>query len=200
MFKRRQKLSFARRVRYFISPQRGFKRSFHYLRWRLRRLPGTPEGIARGFAIGVGINFWPVLFTHIPLGYVIAKLLRGNVIAMIAGTMLGNPWTFATVYPLMYKLGKAVQGTHSIHHPRVFDSIDKIWDMLVQIQSWNDMEIVFHQLLLPMGIGGFLLGLPCVLAAYYLVRNSVRVYRLQRRKILLRKFYTDEHDIEDRHK
>ena len=186
-------------MKQMVSPRKGHKRTLNYILWRLKRLPGTPEYIAKGFAIGVAVNFWPVLFTHLVLGYIIARILRGDLIAMFIGTMIGNPWTFAVVYPVMYKIGKVALGMKPRHHAaQSFDSIEKIWHQIWPIHSWHSISVAFREILLPMSIGGFLLGLPCVLASYYLVRNLVRVYRLQHRKNLLADFQKTEHEIEDR--
>jgi len=197
MFKRRKKLSFLRKLKKNFSSRKKIKRSFKYLLWRLKRLPGTPEYIATGFAIGMAVNFWPVLFTHLILGYLLARLLKGDLIAMLIGTLFGNPWTFAVVYPLMYKLGKVALGVKNRHRAEAFTSIDAVWHEIWPVKSWHSLNVAFHEVLLPMGIGGFLLGLPCVLASYYIVRNLVSVYRAQRRKALIADFHKTEHEIED---
>lgn len=198
MFVRREKLSSSKKLKLALSPsKKGFKRSLHYLLWRIKRLPGTPEYIARGFAIGVAVNFWPVLFTHLVIGYVTARLLKGDVLAMFIGTMLGNPWTFAMVYPVMYKIGKVLLGMNPHHHADKVGSLETIWEMIANVHSWQGFVTLVQEVFLPLGLGGFLLGLPCTMASYYLVRNMVRVYRAQRRKHLLAQFDRTEHEIED---
>ena len=174
-------------------------RSLHYFIWRVKRLPGTPEFIARGFAIGVAINFWPVLFTHLIFGYLFCMLLEGSLLSMFIGTLIGNPWTFAIVYPIMYKIGKVILGLKPIHAERSIDAAAGVWDKIWPIESWHSLVTAFQHVLWPMMIGGFLLGLPCTLFSFYLARNAIRVYHGQKRRSLLKKFEIAEHDIESPH-
>lgn len=183
-----------------LSPGKGYTRIWHYLVWRVKRLPGTPEFIAMGLAIGVGINFWPFLFTHLVTGYLLCRLLKGSVLAMFIGTFLGNPWTFAVVYPIMFRIGKVLLGARMFHpqhsDAEVVRSVENIWDKVWPIESWHTLSTIFQELFLPLMLGGFLLGLPCVLATYYLTRNALRAYQDQRRKNLLAKFDAVEEEIE----
>lgn len=196
LFRRREKKTIWTQIRHAIHPQKGWKRAFYYILLRLKRLQGTPEFIARGFAFGVAINYWPILFTHLIGGFLLCRLFKGNLIAMFIGTLLGNPWTFAIVYPLSYKLGKVFLGLRPHHNPSAIDSADEILARIWPIHSWGQLEIAFYDMILPMIIGGFLLAIPSALAGYYIVRNTVRVYRAQRRKHLHRHFDEVEAEIE----
>jgi uncharacterized protein (DUF2062 family) len=203
MFLRRKKVPLGRRIRHILSPKRGYKRAikrtFKYIVWRLKRLPGTPEFIARGFAIGIAVNFWPVLFTHLIFGYMFCMLLDGSLLAMFIGTLAGNPWTFAIVYPLMYKIGKVLLGLKPIHAERSIDAAAGVWDKIWPIESWHSLSMAFQHVLWPMIIGGFLLGLPFTLLAYYLGRNAIKVYQMQHRRNLLKKFEKVEQEIQAVH-
>lgn len=196
MFLRRKKSHWRERMRNAVSPRRGHARVLSYFILRLKRRPGTPEYIAKGFAVGVAINFWPVLFTHLVLGYIFCRIFRGDALAMFIGTLLGNPWTFAMVYPLCYKLGKTLMGLNPRHRPESIDTLDEVWNQIWPVKSLHNLTIAFHEIILPMTLGGFLLALPAAIAGYYLARNAVRVYQLQRRKVLTKKFHDSEHDIE----
>ena len=204
MFVRRQKLSLAQNIRKFVRPSRGFKEGYkrvlHYFVWRLKRLPGTPVFIARGFAIGVAINFWPILFTHLLFGYIFCRLLKGSLLAMFIGTLIGNPWTFAIVYPIMYKIGKIMLGMRPVHNERAISSAADLWDRIWPIESFatsmHNLAIIFQEILFPLMIGGFLLGLPVTMFSFYITRNVIEVYQTQRRRHLIKKFEAVEHDIE----
>lgn len=200
MFLRRHKLGIFGKMRQSLSPGKGYSRIWHYLVWRVKRLPGTPEFIATGLAIGVGINFWPYLFTHLITGYILCRLLKGSIIAMFIGTLLGNPWTFAVVYPIMFRIGKVLLGAR-LFHPQHSDdavvrSLENVWDRIWPIESWQTISTIFQELFLPLMLGGFLLGLPCVLITYYVTRNALRVYQEQKLKNLLAKFDAVEDEIE----
>lgn len=196
LFRRRDKKPFWLNIRHAIQPQKGWKRVMLYFVFRLKRLQGTPEFIARGFAFGVAINFWPILFTHLIGGYLLCRLFKGNLISMFIGTLLGNPWTFAIVYPLSYKLGKVFLGLRPYHNPHSIDSSEEIWARLWPIHDWHQLNIVFNDLILPLTIGGVMLGIPSALFGYFVVRNTLRIYQAQRRKRLQRHFDDVEAEIE----
>jgi len=199
LFRRRAKKKFWLKIQHAIHPQKGWKRAFHYVLLRLKRLQGTPEYIARGFAIGVAINYWPILFTHLIFGFILCRMLKGNLISMFIGTLLGNPWTFAIVYPLSYKLGKVFLGLRPSHNLTSLDSAEEIWSRIWPVHSWDQLEIAFQDVILPMIIGGGLLAIPSALVGFYVVRNAIRVYRAQRRKKLQRHFDGNEADLEHHH-
>lgn len=196
MFLRREKLTILENVRHIVSPTKGYKRAWQYLIWRIKRRPGTPEFIARGFAIGVAINFWPILFTHFVGGIVLCWMIGGDIIAMFIGTLLGNPWTFAVVYPLMYKLGKVLLGLRPKHHETSLDTAEEVWAKIWPIESWHSLWVGLKEIIFPMMVGGMLLALPCALVAYYIARNTVRVYHGQRRRLILKRFDSVEAEIE----
>jgi len=196
LFTRRRKPPLKQRIKEFVRPPKGYKRAWHYLVWRVKRRPGTPEFIARGFAIGVAINFWPILFTHFVGGILLCWALAGDVIAMFIGTLLGNPWTFAIVYPLMYKLGKVLLGLRPHHRETSIDTAEEVWAKIWPVESWHSLMIALKEIILPMILGGFLLGLPCALLSYYIARNAVRVYQGNRRRSIMKKFDAVEAEIE----
>ena len=196
LFRRRQKKSLWLNIKHAVQPQKGWKRVFLYILLRLKRLPGTPEFIAKAFAIGIAINFWPILFTHLLFGWIFCRIFRGDLIAMFIGTLFGNPWTFALVYPLNYKLGKVFLGRTPMHNTAAIDSAEEIWARLWQSHSWQDLSVVMQDILIPMMIGGFLLAVPCTVVSYYITRNAVRAYQTQRRRRLFRHFDDVEADIE----
>ncbi len=196
LFKRRLQLSLYQRTKGVVNPEKGYARAWHYLVWRVKRRPGTPEFIARGFAIGAAINFWPILFTHFICGIVLCWIFGGDLIAMFIGTLLGNPWTFAIVYPLMYKIGKILLGLRPIHQETSLDTVEEVWAKIWPIESWDSLLNAFREVIFPMMLGGFLLGLPCALLAYFIARNTVRVYQAQRRKLIMKRFDSVETEIE----
>ena len=68
----------------------------------------------RGVAIGVAIGvFFGLLIpvAQAPFAAGVAALLRANVPAAIASTLVTNPVTFAPVYLLAYQVGAALLGT-----------------------------------------------------------------------------------------
>ncbi len=88
----------------------GWRRMGVYLVKRLTRLPGTPHSIAAGFACGTAISFTPFMGLHTVLSVLLSFLVRGNYLAAMAGTLVGNPWTFPFIWVASAKLGHALLG------------------------------------------------------------------------------------------
>jgi uncharacterized protein (DUF2062 family) len=66
VFKRRDQRSWARTIAEALWPRGGWARAFQYVQHRLRRLPGTPEQIARGIFAGAVTVFTPLLRPAFP--------------------------------------------------------------------------------------------------------------------------------------
>src|SRR5690606_4469057 len=114
----------------------------------------------------------------------------------------GNPASFAIVWPIMYRIGKAFLGFHimrPVSSDEVMLATERALDHIWPIESWERLGMVFHELFLPLFLGGFLLGLPCVLVTYYVTRNALRVYQDKKRQRLLRRFDEVEAEIETAH-
>jgi hypothetical protein len=86
-----------------------------WLRWLGPRLlhPRLWHASRRGIAVGVALGvFFGLLVpvAQIPLSAGLAVLLRANVPAAVASTLVTNPFTFAPVYLLAYQVGAALLG------------------------------------------------------------------------------------------
>ena len=53
--------------------------------------PASPYAIASGFACGSMVSFTPLLGLHFILAIVFAYIIRGNFVAALLGTIVGNP-------------------------------------------------------------------------------------------------------------
>jgi uncharacterized protein len=105
MFSRRNKISWGARLRNFVWPRAGWRRSTEYLRHRIFRLPGTPYAIAAGVACGAAVSFTPFVGFHFVLAALLAWLLRARIVASAVGTAVGNPWTFPFIWVWLHELG-----------------------------------------------------------------------------------------------
>ena len=105
MFDRRDKLDAFQRVISFFWPAMGWRRTSHYFKHRLGRIPGSPYEIAAGFACGAAISFSPLVGLHFILGAIWAWSIRANIISSAIGTALGNPWTFPFIWIWIYQCG-----------------------------------------------------------------------------------------------
>ncbi|MCK5621488.1 MAG: DUF2062 domain-containing protein, partial [Alphaproteobacteria bacterium] len=105
MFRRRKQQPVHHKVGNLIWPQIGFRRSMTYVWHRVGRLHGTPHSIAGGFAAGAAVSFTPFVGSHFVLAVLISWLTRGNIVAGLLGTAIGNPWTFPFIWLWIYELG-----------------------------------------------------------------------------------------------
>ena len=105
MFRRRVQLHPIERLRELVWPRLGWKRAFQYGWRRVWRLGGTPHAVALGVSAGAFASFTPFIGFHFAIGFAIAWVLRGNLIASAFGTFVGNPLTFPIIWLATYDLG-----------------------------------------------------------------------------------------------
>ena len=82
-----------------------FFRSIKFLKYKIFRIRDLPESIAIGLAWGAAVSFTPLLGFHILICFLGTFLMRGNLLAAAAGTIVGNPWTFPIIYFLGFEIG-----------------------------------------------------------------------------------------------
>lgn len=150
----------------------GWRRVGRYFAHRVGRIPGTPHGIAIGFACGAGFSFTPFLGLHFPLAFGLAWLLRGSVIGATVGTLVvGNFWTFPFIWVASYELGNLLLGV----------------DMVVDGAAGTSLSIGYllshpWDVLWPMTVGGCLLALVAGPLSYLPARWVVELFQEKRRQ------------------
>jgi uncharacterized protein (DUF2062 family) len=183
MFQRRQKHGWAERLRRLLWPRSGWLRALRY-RWiRLKRLPATPDQIARGFAIGAAVAVTPFVGLHMWLAFALAWLTKGSLVASFAGTFLGNYVTMVPLLLLDYQIGNRllhligvppaplnghVTFAHLIEHPSEFAVA--LWEHPVQ-----SLPLIWPTLL-----GSFLLAVFVYAVVVVIVADAVRKWRRHR--------------------
>ena len=100
-------------------------RFISYYKLKLARLSASPHAIASGFACGSMVSFTPLLGLHFLLAIVFAYIIRGNYVAALLGTIVGNPITFPFIWGLIYKVGAFFTSTKQkeLNHEINFDMI-----------------------------------------------------------------------------
>ena len=174
LFKRRHPLTFSKRVLSMLWPRAGWRRAATYMGHRLSRLPGSPGGIAAGFACGAAISFTPLIGLHFIGAAVLAWLMRGNLFASAVGTVVGNPWTFPFIWVWIFNLGTWILGWESGRELPDRVSITHIVDY-----PW--------EIFLPMMIGGIPTALVAWFVFFYPVKRLVAGYQKARARRLKRK-------------
>jgi uncharacterized protein len=71
------------------------------------------RGIACGLAIGVFMGLL-IPIAQIPFAAVAAVILRANLPIAVASTLVTNPFTFAPIYFLAYRIGSALVGNDDV--------------------------------------------------------------------------------------
>lgn len=174
LFRPRHKPTFLSNLRSWVWPRSGWKRAGIYVWHRLARLPGTPHSIAAGFASGVAISFTPFLGLHILMACGIVYLVRGNYLAAVIGTVVGNPWTFPLFFALTGALGAAIMGVDVVAEVPVWD-----WDAI--FMSPLDYFSRFLPLVFPLIVGGIPIAIAVWFFVYLVFKTLVTRYRARRK-------------------
>ena len=143
-------------------------RIISYYKLRLARLPDSNYAISSGFACGAMVSFTPLLGLHFVLAIIFAYLIRGNFIAALIGTVVGNPVTFPFIWGLIFKVGSYVT---NIELDKITHEIN--FDMIV-----NQTYDIFF----PMFVGGFIIGPLVWLITYYVVYSFITSYKKRKNK------------------
>ena len=143
-------------------------RIISYYKLRLARLPASNYAISSGFACGAMVSFSPLLGFHFVLAVVFAYLIRGNFIAALIGTVVGNPLTFPFIWGLIYKIGTYVT---NIKLEKITHEIN--FDMIVN----QTYEIFF-----PMLVGGLIIAPLVWIITYYITYSSIASFKKRRNK------------------
>lgn len=174
VFKRRTPLTFWQKTVDFFWPRSGLKRAWLYIWYRIARLPGTPYSIAAGFASGAAVSFTPFLGLHFLMGFAVAWMVRGNLLASAIGTAIGNPWTFPFIFALTSQIGSAILGT----------------DVTAEVPPWNMGAMAddpfgylasFLPVVFPLIVGGFPVAVIVWFLFYFAFRGLISGYRDSRR-------------------
>ncbi|WP_142846967.1 DUF2062 domain-containing protein [Telmatospirillum sp. J64-1] len=186
LFRRRQKPGLARRLSDLVWPRSGWSRAARYVGHRLARLPGTPYGIAAGFACGAASSVLPLVGAHFILAALAAWAIRANVVASAIGTVVGNPWTFPAIWWSTYWLGDWILGDASpavSSRPDFVGMFTGLWQAVIFL----DLQQIGGKIwpvLAPMLVGSIPLSIITGIAFYIPLRRLVASYqhlRLTRR-------------------
>lgn len=199
IFKRRDPKPTLRALAELIWPRGGWGRAFHYVKHRMRRLPDSPERIARGVWAGVFVTFSPLFGLHFVLAVLLARLMKGNIVAALMATFVGNPLTFVFIALASLKSGHLILGTELEEGElralsRKFgDAGSDLWHNFIAIftqakMDWSGLAIFSREVFYPYLIGGIIPGLICASIAYYLMVPILRAYQQRRRGLIKAKF------------
>ncbi|PHQ85847.1 MAG: hypothetical protein COB65_02175 [Thalassobium sp.] len=207
VFKRRDRRPVWQVIFEVIYPRGGWSRAFNYVKHRVRRLPDTPEKISRGIWAGVFTTFTPFYGLHFVVAAIIAKLMRGNILAALMSTFFGNPLTYLPIAVASLQAGHFLLGTRpdrDIHESlggKFVGAGRDLWHNFKAIftpeqMDWQRLRIFFDEVFFPYMIGGIIPGIIAATIAYYISVPLIRAYQNRRRKVLRNKLAQLKKNIE----
>lgn len=191
VFKRRTPRSWLQFIAEGFWPRGGWARASRYVVHRLRRLPDPAWKISRGIAAGVFVSFTPFFGFHFMMAALIAWLIRGNILAALLATFVGNPITFPFFASIAMEIGASLLGTPHIALPGVVASFSnasvELWRNVAaiftpEVMQWGRLIAFFEVVFLPYLVGGLLPGLVAAIAAYFLSHPVIVAYQKARIK------------------
>tara|TARA_A100001234_G_C12343752_1_gene267001 strand:- start:64 stop:549 length:486 start_codon:yes stop_codon:yes gene_type:complete len=137
---------------------------FYFL--KLIRVKDSKDKLAIGFACGSMVSFSPFIGFHFLLAVIFAYILRGNIVASLIGTFVGNPFTFPFIWIFIYKVGN------------IFFKNDQNFSLELTFQSLFNQG---YDILIPMMIGSLIVSIPIWFISYFTVKFLMTTFK--RRKI-----------------
>lgn len=198
MFKRRNKRSYLQIAREIVYPRGGWARAFYYVRHRLNRLPDSPERIARGVAAGVFSAFTPFFGLHFVVAAVVAKAIRGNILAALMGTFFGNPLTYVPIAVISMRLGgwfldrgdlkEIDHGLMSSFASAGGELWANFWAIFTDARAdWSQLIEFYRQVFLPYMVGCILPGIVAGVITFYLSVPVIKAYQARRSERIRKK-------------
>jgi len=199
VFKRRDRRTFFRAAWELVFPPGGWARAFQYVKHRVRRLPDTPERIARGIWAGVLTSFTPLFGLHFLIAFIIARVMNGNILAAVMATFFGNPLTYVPIGIISLQTGHFILGsemTHSVERSfggKFMDAWRDLKHNLIALftdetADWDGLEVFFDQIFLPFLVGGLIPGAITATVCYIVSVPVIRAYQKSRQRKIRAKF------------
>ena len=169
VFRRRDRRTPLQAASDFLYPKGGWTRAFLYVKHRIRRLPDSPERIARGIWAGVFTTFTPFYTIHFLVAFLVARLMRGNILAALSATFFGNPLTYVPIGMISLKTGhyllgtKFEEGEHRSFVGKFADAGHDLKNNLFALFSdaeadWQGLSVFFDEIFYPYLVGGLIPG------------------------------------------
>lgn len=200
VFKRRDRLPWWKATLRALWPSRGWGRALQYVKHRLRRLPDPPHRIARGVFAGIFVTFSPLFGLHFFLAAGLAWVLRGNVLAALLSTFIGNPLTFVPIAAISLQTGYSILGVRDFDDQELHGSLgstfvdaardlkNNVWAIFTDAPAdWSHLQIFFEEVFLPYLVGGLVPGAVVGLIGYYLSLPIIEAYQNRRKGVLAAK-------------
>lgn len=142
------------------------------LMYQVLHLGDSPQRTALAFAVGVFIAFSPTYGLHFVSVLLCAWAFRLNFLALMAGNIINNPWTFLPIIGGSMWVGLLLD---PVGPPPNID-----WIAFKSLMLWDKFLILvkqFQPYLIPFVLGHILLGIIAALSGYVLAYIGIRRFR-----------------------
>lgn len=165
-------------------------------RWRVLVLDllgreEPPERVAAAIGLGVAIGFSPFVGLHLVMALALAFLFRLNKLDAVLGTLTGNVPTWGVIFPIGYRLGRAVlrYDRRTVPHLNLQPLLHS--DFTWIFHPVQTLHVVFgHRALGPrllsFLVGTTILAIALGLAAAFIARAILRVYHRRHPRVAIR--------------
>jgi uncharacterized protein len=193
VFRRRNKRTAMEWLKASVYPKGGWLRASQYVIHRVTRLPDPPHRVARGIFAGVFISFTPLFGFHFLGAVSLAFVMRGNFLAAILATFVGNPLTFPLIAVLSIELGHMIlgHGADSVPTAHILSAFShasgELWFNLRALftgdkPEWGALRHFYNGLFKPYLIGGIGPGIVAGVISYYVSLPFISAYQKLRQK------------------
>lgn len=167
------------KFRDMIWPRMGIRRYTTYLRKKVLRLSASPHAIGAGVASGAAVSMFPLIGLHFILGFVLAYITRGNMIAAAIGTAWGNPLSFPFFFAASYAVGEWLTGGGGVSAEEA-SQLGAVGDKLHEGLFSGGLEAIWPTFSTMM-IGAIPLAIIIYGLFYFVVRGLVTGFRAARK-------------------
>lgn len=140
----------------------------------MAKLKGTPQSIAVGAACGIVISFTPFVGA-LMLAMIMAWVLRGNIMAALVGTTVGNPWTFPFIWVSIFYTGRKILGSDYTEAANI--DFAEVFAKAVKALINLDFDLFFNDIwpiVFPMMVGCIPFCIVVWTAAYYVIKMMIK--------------------------
>jgi uncharacterized protein (DUF2062 family) len=121
---------------------------------RLSKKGLSPDEIALGVAVGIFVAFIPLFGTHTIMAIALASLLRVNTLIVLIGTQISNPLTLPFQLFISAEVGSVILN-----------------GKFLEIKFSHELSYLLGHYLLPIIVGGLILGIVGSGVSYLLVKG-----------------------------
>jgi uncharacterized protein (DUF2062 family) len=143
---------------------------------RVLHVDDTPHRIALGVAIGIFVTWTPTVGLQMVLAVMLAWLCRANKLVGVPFVWISNPLTLAPIFLPNYYIGRWILGS-DVPPPDFSQVVNASGGWLDRVHTWWSIT---WQALLPLWIGGLLVGTALGFMSYFFTYQVVVVYRRKR--------------------